>query len=68
MAQGKLKVKTKVPGNANKKSQPNKAGPSKVKKGNKVIAPKKQSQQVRLSTHLEFSKLFVPELLCSCLS
>jgi hypothetical protein len=48
MAQGKLKVKTKVPGNSSKKNQPNKAGPSKIKKGNKVIAPKKQTQQVKI--------------------
>ena len=57
MAQGKLKVKTKVPGNSSKKNQPNKAGPSKIKKGNKVIAPKKQTQQVSFLDNGRFSKL-----------
>jgi hypothetical protein len=45
MAQGKLKVKTKVPNNA-KKNSTQRAGPSKLKKGNKIIAPKKQNSQV----------------------
>jgi hypothetical protein len=48
MAQGKLKVKSKVPGKSSKKNPPPRAGPSKVKKGNKIIAPKKQAQQVAL--------------------
>ena len=65
MAQGKLKVKTKVPGNSNKKNQTNKAGPSKIKKGNKVIAPKKQSPQVRPSANgvfvLSFSSRLIKE-------
>lgn len=48
MAQGKLKVKAKVPGKSGKKNTANhqqKSTLNKVKKGNKIIAPKKQAQQ-----------------------
>jgi hypothetical protein len=46
MAQGKSKLKSKVQGKISKKNPTQKAGISKIKKGNKIIAPRKQTQQV----------------------
>ena len=46
MAQGKSKLKSKVQGKISKKNPTQRAGISKIKKGNKIIAPKKQTQQV----------------------
>ncbi len=48
MAQGKLKVKSKVPAKSVKKNSNQRAVPTKLKKGNKIIKPKKQAQQVRI--------------------